>query len=307
MKATLKRLRSSQPFNYLATSSVRALLNATGLHSERVIKHLHRVGTVECQLPNGRMLRLWSRADDWVSNQVFWRGWEGYEPETVPLFFRLASQSKVTLDVGAYVGFFSLLAANANSAGRVFAFEPLPEIFSRLESNVSLNRFKNVVCNRTAVGDHDGEAKFFHTDGCLPTSSSLSYRFMQDTEGLTSSEVPVITIDSFVRQHEIERVDLIKIDTESTEPEVLRGANATLARDHPLIICEVLAGRGSERALEELLRPLGYNFYLLTPDGPQRRERIEGHPEWLNYLFSAANAIEAQAAGSVPEDSSQKG
>jgi hypothetical protein len=60
----------------------------------------------------------------------------------------------------------------------------------------------------------------------------------------------------------------------------------TLRRDHPMIICEALEGRGSERALEEALGPLGYRYYLLTPDGPEKRSRIEGHPVWLNYLFT---------------------
>jgi hypothetical protein len=52
------------------------------------------------------------------------------------------------------------------------------------------------------------------------------------------------------------------------------------------MICEVLKDRGSERALEEILRPLGYKFYLLTHDGAVARENIEGHPEFLNYFFT---------------------
>lgn len=95
------------------------------------MRHLHRLGRVATRLPDGRVLRLWSQADDWVSNQVFWRGWQGYEPETTPLFYRLARRAHVTLDVGAHVGFFSLLAGHANAAGRVFAFEPLEKAFRR--------------------------------------------------------------------------------------------------------------------------------------------------------------------------------
>src|SRR5882724_8020540 len=86
INGTLKRLRVSQPVNYLVTSTVHALFSATGMRSEFVIKHLHRAGNVWLALPNSRTLRLWSRGDDWVSNQVYWRGWDGYEPETVPLF-----------------------------------------------------------------------------------------------------------------------------------------------------------------------------------------------------------------------------
>jgi hypothetical protein len=91
-----------------------------------------------------------------------------------------------------------------------------------------------------------------------------------------------------VEQNRLERVDLVKIDTESTEPQVLQGMLQTLTRDRPNIICEVLKGRGSEQAVEDLLSPLGYRFYLLTPDGPKLRDRIVGHPQWLNYLFTTS-------------------
>jgi hypothetical protein len=98
--------------------------------------------------------------------------------------------------------------------------------------------------------------------------------------------VSVITVDRFVRENNLEAVDLVKIDTESTEPDVLRGMIETITRHHPSIICEVLKDRGSEQSLEDILRPLGYNFYLLTPDGPELREHVVGHPAWLNYLFT---------------------
>jgi hypothetical protein len=66
----------------------------------------------------------------------------------------------------------------------------------------------------------------------------------------------------------------------------------TLCRDRPDLVCEVLNGRGSERGLEEVLLPLGYHFYLLTPTGPIMQSRVRGHPDWLNYLFSTRGAEE---------------
>ena len=291
ISGTLKRLRASQPVNYLATSTVHALFSAMGLRSEFIIKHLHRVGDVRLALPNNRTLRLWSRGDDWVSNQVYWRGWDGYEPETVPIFYRIATRADVTFDVGAYVGFFTLLAAHANPSGRVYAFEPLRGVYARLQKNVALNTLDQVQCIKSAVGEVDGSADFFHVPVELPTSSSLSYEFMRSANDLTVSPVPVITLDRFVQENRIDRVDLVKIDTESTEPQVLRGMIKTLQRDKPFVFCEVL-GRGGERELEEALRPIGYRYYHLIPSGPVLRDRIEGHPEWLNYLFTVLSPDE---------------
>jgi FkbM family methyltransferase len=282
----LKKLRGSQPFNCVTTSLVHGSLRAVNLKSDFVVRHLHRVGTVRSSLPNGRTLSLWSRGDDWVSNQVYWKGWSGYEPESAPLFFRLASRSSVTFDVGAYVGYYTLIAAHGNPQGQVYAFEPMQAIYDRLQRNVELNRLANVECILGAVGDTEGSAQFFHTSTHLPTSSSLSFEFMRAAGDVISSTVPVITLDRHVKEKGIPKVDLLKIDTESTEPQVLRGMFQALRRDHPIILCEVLKGRGSQQALEEILGPLGYRYYMLTPHGAIQRDRIEGHDTWLNYLFT---------------------
>ena len=291
-KRALKRLRASQPFNYLAAGAVHAVQTAIGVQSELAVKHLHKVGMVRRKLPNGRTLKLWSRADDWVSNQVYWRGWSGYEPETAPLFFRLASRAQVTFDVGAYVGFFSLVAAHANPNARVYAFEPMPKIYERLQMNVKINNLSNVQCVNCAIGDTEGTAEFYSSGSDMQCSSSLSLGFMQGAETMYSFPVEVLTLDRFVRDSQINRVDLMKIDTETTEPEVLCGMSETLARDHPMIVCEVLMSRGVESRLEAILNPLGYRYYHLTPDGPVLREHIEGHPEWLNYLFTTLDSQE---------------
>lgn len=285
LKAPLKAMRAAQPLNALVTALVRASLRASGLRSEWVIRHLHRVGPVGAPLPNGRTLRLWSRGDDWVSNQIYWRGWAGYEPETARVFFRLAERARVTLDVGAYVGYYALLAAYANPSGRVFAFEPLPEAQERLRRHVALNALVNVECVPCAVAAREGRAPLYRVPSALPTSSSLSLAFMRPAGELDSVSVPVTTLDAFVRERGLTGIDLLKVDTESTEPEVLAGAAETLERERPAILCEVLAGRATGEALARRLGPLGYRYFLLTDEGPLRREAIEGHPRWLNYLF----------------------
>jgi FkbM family methyltransferase len=287
VRRVVKALRRWTPLNHVVTSTVRATLGAGGKPPAWAVGHLHRVGAVRADLPNGHILRLWSRGDDWIGNQVFWRGWAGHEPETAAVFFALARKAEATLDVGAYVGYYALLAAHANPAGRVIALEPMPSIHARLVRHVSLNRLVNVECLRAAAGAREETAHFYHVDAGLPTSSSLSREFMAGVERLVSTPVPVVVLDRLVRERGLPRVDLVKIDTESTEPDVLVGLGETLARDRPWILCEVLKGRGAEERLGPILEPFGYRFYLLTPQGPVPRTRIEGHPQWLNYLFAA--------------------
>ena len=88
-----------------------------------------------------------------------------------------------------------------------------------------------------AAGDVNGDREMFCGPGELPTSSSLSADFMKATGPLRPMKVHVVTLDEFVRRSRIDHLDLVKIDTESTEPAVLRGMHDTLSRDLPTIVC----------------------------------------------------------------------
>ena len=299
LKDLLKRLRATAPLNRTLTHSARTATRTLGVQSELAIKHLPHVGTTTMILPGRRRARLWSRGDDWVSNQVFWRGWDGYEPEMTALFWRLATTASVTIDVGAHVGFHSILAAIANENGSVFAFEPLPPVFERLQRNLALNRLQNVIALRQAAGADDGWAPFFHVPGIIPCSSSLSEAFMRGTPGLETVTVPVVRLDTFARTHGVTAIDLIKLDTETTEPDVLAGIGELLPKSRPDIFCEVQP-RGDADALTRILQPLGYSFYLLTDAGPRRRPEVIADDQWPNQLFTTRDrSAVARLAGTV--------
>lgn len=291
-----KQVRAWPALNYVATSVARGLSSTIGWQPEFLPRHLHKVGRVTCALPNGASIELWSRGDDWVSNRLFWFGFKGYEPESAGVFAALARSASVTLDVGSYVGFYTLVAARMNPLGTVHAFEPMPAIFARLQNNIDRNRSTNVVAHQAAVGETEGTADFYFSPATLlPTSSSLSRDYTSDTTSLVTTSVRVVQIDRFVQDHAIDRVDLMKIDTETTELSVLKGAEGVLRRDRPHIVCEVLKERAPAEAIQQLLSPFNYRFYLLTPDGPVPHASIEGHPEFLNYLFTTSPESELRA------------
>ncbi len=89
----------------------------------------------------------------------------------------------------------------------------------------------------------------------------------------------------------------MKIDTETTEPAVIRGMSATLATCRPDIVCEVLPGWQTEPQLEAMLEPLGYRFYLLTPRGLVRNEHIVGSPDDRNWLFTCRTSATLRELG----------
>lgn len=284
-------MRASRSLNNLATTTLRGLFAITGRQPEFLIKHFPRTGLTTVKLPNGRVLKIESQGEEWIPTQLFWRGWQGYEPEMTGLFYALAESATTILDVGAHAGFYSLLAGLANPQARVFAFEPMPRVFASLERNVKLNKLENISCFSAAIGATNGTQEFYFPDQAQPISSSLRSDMLTATfpaEAIKHVPVQVVPLDQFVAEQGIDQVNLIKLDTERTEHEVLGGARELLQRDHPDIICEVWPDAGNQDQLEDVLRPLGYRFFHLLPEGPSERSRIEGNDQALNYLFTVA-------------------
>ena len=219
-----------------------------------------------------------------VATALHDHGFRGYEPETVALFHDLCRHVTCVCDVGAYTGYYALVAAKANPDARVFAFEPAPEACNALVSNIGLNGSKNIRAERLAVSDRDGETSLFLPDGALPTSASTLAGFRP-----AQSTLPVrtVTLDAYVAQHGTGRVDVVKIDTESTEHEVLAGMQQIMDRDAPVIIAEVLAGR-NETAQQSILAAHGYRWFWLTKRGPVAVDQIAGDPTYRfpNYLYA---------------------
>ncbi|HKR59917.1 MAG TPA: FkbM family methyltransferase, partial [Pyrinomonadaceae bacterium] len=147
----------------------------------------------------------------------------------------------------------------------------------------------NVTCICAAVGASSGVQDFYYPDQDQPISSSLRSDMLKATfpeDSIKHVPVPVVTLDQVVAEHDIAQVDLIKLDTERTEHDVLTGARELLKRDRPDIICEVWPDAGNQEQLENILKPIGYQFFHLLTEGPVECERISGSEKFLNYLFT---------------------
>jgi FkbM family methyltransferase len=249
---------------------------------------LHRVpivGTADVALPDGRRMRLTSDGRDNLAAMFYWSGWRAFEPETLDVWLELAGESRVVFDVGAYVGVFAMSAAIGAPERQVHAFEPVPESFARLHENLRVNALANVRAVQTAVGARDGDVTLHVPDGLwLPNHSSTLADFRHGTQPIT---VPLTTLDRYARERGIERVDLVKIDTEGNEDEVLAGAGELFERSRPWVICEVLRGLTEER-LNAWFEGRRYRYFRLEARGVREFRRIEGDPTYRdrNFLFA---------------------
>ena len=210
-------------------------------------------------------------------------GLAGYDADTLACFLAAIDDgdSAPVFDVGANIGIFSWLAA-ALTPATVVAFEPTPELNAQMRAICVANGLA-VNVEELALGAAPGTA-LLHLSEQTDSSNSLRAGFRPSRRSIS---VTVETIDRYVASTGT-TPHVIKVDTESTEPDVLRGAAGLLATSRPWIICEVLAGR-TEADLTAILTPLGYCWFRIDGTEPlEPRTSIEGDPSYahMNWLFA---------------------
>lgn len=141
------------------------------------------------------------------------------EPIATGHILGLLKEDDVVLEVGANIGYYALIEARI--CRKIFAVEPHPENFERLQKNVALNGYKNVVTQQGAFGATDEPIKLY----CSDLSNWHSCREAPESED-SFIEVDGFTIDRFVAENEAPT--FIKMDVEGFELQVLRGAEKTL-------------------------------------------------------------------------------
>jgi len=132
-----------------------------------------------------------------------------WEKDVTDLFKRIVKEGMTVVDIGANIGYYTLLAADlVGKKGRVFAFEPDPHIYSLLVKNVEANGYKNVIPVNKAVSNKVGTAELF-----LNPSNKDDHRLCKSYNGQEHVNVEVVTLDNFFKAYN-PRVDVIKMDIE---------------------------------------------------------------------------------------------
>jgi FkbM family methyltransferase len=215
-------------------------------------------GWVVTPLHRGFTLRL-DLADP-VQRRLYFFG-DYDERREADLISRVLEPGEVFWDVGANLGYFTLLAAAClKNTGQVAAFEPGRRTFAVLEKNVSLNPFTNIRLVPLAAADREGEALLYQTPGSADGRANL---FRAGADQTVREQVRTVTLDGWRRHQGLPVPDFIKLDVEGAELAALVGARETLSQSDPLLLVEmkeaVFQALGTERAaIQEFLRPWGY-------------------------------------------------
>jgi len=219
---------------------------------------------------DGRKLLLHTNQTNYLTQLVFWDGYMNFE--YTGIFIDLIKKLDCFLDIGANIGYYSLLASHMNPNIKVTSFEPAPGPLYYFRKNVEVNDFHNITIEPIAISHKNGEIAFYEVQ-------NLKYKYLKYSlsgEGNTGSiidhrdvcknVVKTTTLDNYTISNNIKIIDLIKIDTEGTEHLILEKSDKVLTELKPIIICETLFNK-IEQKIEEIMKSYHYRFFNHTPDG----------------------------------------
>jgi len=193
---------------------------------------------------------------------LFWDG--TFEPTETKVMSHVLKADDIFFDVGANIGWYSTFAAQLLKKGKVYAFEPIKVVAQSLSSNISINRFDNVLVENLALANENGDAEI---------------NFDNDNWGLSSLKainnskekliIQVRKLDDYVSENKIKNITVIKCDIEGAEHLFLKGAENTLKRFSPIIFMEVSPKNLSTFdvtpvEINKKLTSLGYSLYMIN-------------------------------------------
>ena len=209
----------------------------------------------------GSKMYVDSRDTGVASSLLKWGSHEGYETE---LFKKLIKKGTVVVDVGAHIGYYTLLAARlSGEKGKVFAFEPDPYNCVLLEKNVQVNGYNNVIIEQKAILDRCGAVKLF-----LSLHNLGTHRIYDFHDGRKWITVEGITLDEYFGNRD-DKVDVVKIDIEGAEMAALLGMDRVIkANENLKMFIEfsprriTQAGFSPREFLNKLLE-YGFKLYII--------------------------------------------
>ncbi len=201
-----------------------------------------------------------------------------YERATQFFLMRVLKAGDTFVDVGAHIGYFSLLAAAiVGDDGQVIAVEPMDENFEQLTHHVTENDLSNIAAVNAVIADSDGETKiFFNADndgGHALWDPALHPVNEQTRQNPRADTVRSCRLDSLLHKFDVERVRLMKIDTEGAEATILDAARSVFVRglvDFAILEVNMTGLQNMGSSIDDLfrlIRELGYVICLPRDDG----------------------------------------
>ena len=186
-----------------------------------------------------------------------------YEQEDSEMLYKLVSENDTIFDIGANIGWYSNHLSKKLPNSTIYAFEPIPETFAQIKRNTELNQSKNIILNNVALSDKIQTLTFFYSPTVTGASSSVN---ITENKSMVKLECQTNTIDNFMKETDITKLDFIKCDVEGAEFMVYKGGAETLAKHTPIIFTEMLRKWAAKfgyhpNDILDFFKQLEYNCY----------------------------------------------
>ena len=262
LKQALVRARRNSRFRSLGRSMLKLPVGGDILRqfTHRILPRGERVWF---QVPTGPGRGLWLKVEPYLEERYL----SGYpEPGVQEEILNRLRPGGCFYDVGAHIGFYSLLAGRlVGKGGRVVAFEPDPANAALLQENITRNNLGQIEVVPVALWSHGGVVAFRrsaseHSGVSSRRGAVVSANGQAPSDGII--EVQALTLDAFAENHPLPT--MVKLDVEGAEAEVLRGAQRVISQTKPVLLFEVHHQQAAT-LLEDQLQQKDYRIDWLAP------------------------------------------
>ncbi len=223
--------------------------------------------------------------DEWIQQNIYFFG--VYDPLNINFIKKHLKPGDYFFDIGANVGCFSLVASLCvQENGKVYAFEPVKEVYNRLNENIELNRLNNILTINKAVYEKNTLLKLY-----LASQENLGMTSIKEHDAMSGNtlEVEAVSLDSFVISNEINRVDFIKIDIEGSELNALKGMVNIIRKHQPVFLVEVseavLNDETDRNEVFNFFDAFDYDKFVISDEGTLKTPVKDELNEYTNYIF----------------------
>jgi FkbM family methyltransferase len=204
-----------------------------------------------------------------------------YENQSTKLFREKIKKNWVVVDLGAHVGYYSIIASNKlQGTGKVYSIEPDPQNYQLLLRNIHFNKLKNVVPLQVATADVSG-VNFLYFSDQDPTEHRL---VASKGKKETKIKVKQDTLDNIFKN---QKVDFIKLDVQGYEYKSLKGGQKIINKYHPLLLVEfweegLLAAGDKPQTFFNFLIKNGYQLLALD-EYSSKQKHIKTYDQFVDY------------------------
>jgi FkbM family methyltransferase len=209
-----------------------------------------------------------------------------FEEKEIELIHKIIKNDWLIFDIGASVGYYSILFSKLANNGQIFSFEPARKNYDILRMNIKENNCQNILPQNLAIGDKVASAN-------LLIFEDYAYNSLINTNRqklIGQEKVNVTTIDEFVSVNKIKKLNFIKIDAEGYEYNILKGGLDSISFFKPLILCEICqsnltsVGLKPDYVVEKFIK-IGYEVFSINKSEIKKIKNIQDIGSDYNFFF----------------------